>query len=44
MTDARTLDYALVLLDMLSLVAIALHVLAMNVTLDLILAEPQWQV
>ena len=44
MADARALDYALVLLDMLGLIAIALHVLTMNVTLDLILAEPQLQV
>ena len=44
MADARALDYALILLDMLGLVAAALHVLPMNVPLNLILAEPQRQV
>ena len=44
LTDARTLDYALVLLHVLPLVTIALHVLPMNVPLNLILAKPQWQI
>ena len=44
LTDARTLNYTLVLLHVLGLVAIALHVLPMNVTLNLILTKPQWQV
>ena len=44
MTDARTLNYTLVLLHVLGLVAIALHVLSMNVPLDLILAKPQRQI
>ena len=44
LTDARTLNDSLVLLHVLSLVTIALHVLAMNVPLNLILAKPQWQI
>ena len=44
LTDARTLNYTLILLYVLGLVSIALHVLRMNVPLNLILAKPQWQI
>ena len=42
LTNARTLNNALVLWHVLGIVTIALHVLAMDVPLNLILTESQW--